>query len=85
MFAIKEVESGQFAKHTGETVDNEGNYYIKYPWKLVNNVNLAQQYTTQEHANEIAFWNLDHYKQWKVVNVDTDEEFEIKKGKYFPI
>lgn len=85
MFTIKEVESGQFAKHTGETIYNSGDYYVEYPWELVDNIESAQQYTTLEHANEVAFWNLDHYKQWKIVNVDTGEEFDIKKGKYFPI
>lgn len=30
MYAIKNVETGLFAKHTGET-NNEGYQYVEYP------------------------------------------------------
>lgn len=83
MYAIKNVSIGKFAKHTGETVNNEGYQYVEYPWKLVKNIEDAQQYTTLEHANEIAFWHLDNSEKWVVVNVWNKEEHKVKTGKYF--
>ena len=84
MYAIKNVETGLFAKHIGETVNNEGYQYSEYPWKLVNNMNVAQQYTALEHANEIAFWYLDSSKKWVIVDLETGKEYEQKLGKYLP-
>lgn len=51
MFAIKNVKTDKFAKHTGEIDET-------YPWELVDSIKAAQKYTTLEHANEIAFWHL---------------------------
>lgn len=83
MYAIKNNTTGEFAKHTGET-DSEG-YYIEYPWMMVKSIKEAQKYTTLEHANEIAFWHLDHTEKWVLVNDETGEEFEKKMGKYLPV
>lgn len=85
MYVIKDVETGNFAKHTGETINNERYQYVEYPWELVDSIDAAQQYTTLEHANEIAFWHLDHYKNWLIVDTETGEEYEKKTGKYLPV
>lgn len=84
MYAIKNVKSGKFAKHTGET-DPTGFYYVEYPWKLVDGIENAQQYTTLIHANEIACWHLDHYDDWVIVDTETNIEYEKKVGKYLPV
>lgn len=83
MYAIKNKKSQLFAKHTGET--NGYGQYVEYPWELVSDINQAQQYTTFIHANEIAFWHLDHYEEWLIVNVETGEETSKQKGKYIPV
>ncbi|MDT0160406.1 hypothetical protein [Bacillus sp. AG4(2022)] len=85
MYVIKDMESGKYAKHTGETVNNEGLYYVEYPWELVDEATEAQKYKTLEHANEVAFWELDSHIKWTLVNLDTKEEFDKQLGKYFPI
>lgn len=79
MFVIKDTETNKFAKHTGQIRNEE-----TYPWTLVNSVEDASQYETLEHANEIAFWELDTFKKWSLVNIETGEEMERRLGKYFP-
>ena len=83
MYAIKNKKTQLFAKHTGEI--GEDGYYVSYPWELVSDINKAQQYTTFIHANEIAFWHLDHYEEWLIVNVETGEETPKQTGKYIPV
>lgn len=85
MYAIKNFETGKFVKHTDETVNNEGYEYVSYPWKLVEGIEGGQQYETLEHANEVAFWSLDSYETWVLVNVETGEEYQKKTGKYLPV
>jgi hypothetical protein len=82
MFAIKNVESGKYAKHTGYPREYE---IDPYPWDLVEDINNAQEYETLEHANEIAFWHLSHYEKWVVVDKDTGQEYEKTMGKYLPV
>lgn len=78
MYAIKNVNTGKFAKHTGEIDES-------YPWELVDSINAAQKYTTYEHANEIAFWHLDYKDKWVIVDEETGKVFEKKMGKYLPV
>ena len=85
MFAIKNVECSKFARHTGETINNEGYQYVEYPWELVDDINEASTYETLVHANEIAFWHLDYSQEWVVVNVTTGAEYKKKLGKYLPV
>jgi len=85
MFVIKNKKTQKFAKHTGETVGNKGLQYTEYPWEMVDKQEDAQQYTTLEHANEVAFWELSAHEEWVMVNTETDEEFLKKVGKYFPV
>jgi hypothetical protein len=82
MFAIKNVETGKYAKHTGFAHED---VYDPYPWKLVSGINKAQEYETLEHANEITFWHLSHYEKWVVVDKDTGQEYEKTMGKYLPV
>lgn len=82
MFVIKNVKTGKFAKHTGET--DSGGYYVEYPWELVDSSEEAQQYTSHEHANEVAFWHLDNKDKWLVVDTTSKAEYEITTGRYFP-
>ena len=58
MFAIRNLKTGKYAKHTGETVNNEGYQYVEYPWKMVDDIEDSQKYKTLAHANEVAFWEL---------------------------
>lgn len=83
MFVIKEVESGKFAK-LPEPRYNEASG-LELSWELVENAKNAQQYTTLEHANEIAFWHLDIHKKWKIVDLETGKEYDKGKGKYLPV
>lgn len=82
MFVIKEVESGKFAKLPERRFNEEG---LELAWDLVENAENAQQYTTLEHANEIAFWHLDLHKKWKIVDLESGKEYEKRTGKYIPV
>lgn len=76
-FAIKDLESGKFAMHTGTA--------SSYPWKMVSRIEEATVYKTFEHANEIAFWNLDSSKDWAMVSTVTGKAYQKDMPKYWPV
>ncbi|MES1046332.1 hypothetical protein HYI36_00835 [Bacillus sp. Gen3] len=77
MFVIKNANTGLFAKHT-ETASS-------YPWKMVSNIKDATAYNSFNHANEVAFWNLDHTEKWLIVSTVTGKQYEKEMAKYYPV
>ena len=77
MFVIKNANTGLFAKHT-ETASS-------YPWEMVSDIEEATEYKTSIHANEIAFWHLDHTEKWLIESKITGNVYKLKTGKYMPV
>ena len=76
VFAIKDEKTSKFAKHTGRG---------SYPWKMVSNIKDATLYNSFNHANEVAFWNLDHSEKWLIVSTVTGKQYENEMAKYYPV
>jgi hypothetical protein len=77
MFVIKNAVTGKYAKQTGAN--------SSYPWKMVSGVEEATEYKTSTHANEIAFWHLDHTEKWLIESKVTGNIYKLKQGKYLPV
>ncbi|MGG3890252.1 hypothetical protein [Metabacillus fastidiosus] len=74
-FVIQDIDNQKYLKHTG-------NHEEDHPYYDVNSPDKAEKFSTFDHVSYVAFWYCDMFRNWRIIDLETNNIY-VKEGRKF--